>query len=250
MLSPPATAALDPPPSSRSCVPEALALLCGLCVQASAGWSPLHHACSAGLPDRARALLLQGADESALRGPAGREATPLQLARAGREAAEAAAQGEDAVAAVERWRRVERLMERALLPWYPTRQALFPPLLRGLARVLMLVDHRLSRAVAAEEAARGESAPKRLRPDTRTASDSCSSAAFASAAACVSSTWSSLSTPSSSSSASCVSSAAAVSGNAPRELPALPRDLWRLIAGFAVRRCEVEQARALGFAPE
>ena len=84
-----------------------------------------------------------------------------------------------------------------MLPWSPRIQALFPPVLRGQALVLMLVHRRLCALVTPDSPVEGsERASKRRRLTS---------------------------------------------------LPELPRAVWVLIVGFAVRRCEVEAVRALGF---
>ena len=76
------------------------------------GWTSLHHACFAGLPDRVQSLLLEGIDAGALCGPPGREATPVQLARDGLKVALLNCENS---ATVERWRRTENLILQALL---------------------------------------------------------------------------------------------------------------------------------------
>ena len=155
-------------------------------MQVCEGWSPLHHACAGCLSDRVRALLIQGADECAIRGPGA--ASPLALA-------EAAASESASAACAD----VLALMQRAMLPWRPSRQALYPGVLNGQGLHILLVAHRLALCNFRD----GPSAAKRAR------------------------------------------TAHAHSAAVP--LPVLPREVWLLIVGFVVRRCEVGAVRALGF---
>ena len=99
-------------------------------MQVSPGWCPLHHACFAGFVDRARQLLLEGADERMRAGPPERLMTPAQLAQA------ALGTGPHAAS-------MQLLIQRAMLP-FPREQALFPPVLRGQGLVIMLVHRRLA----------------------------------------------------------------------------------------------------------
>ena len=154
-------------------------------VQVSPGWSPLHHACFAGLCTRARELLLLGADERMCSAPPEPSVTPLQLAQQAQDS-------QDQLATP-----IQQLLQRAMLPWSPREQALFPPVLRGQALVLMLVHRRLCLAATLGSPVDGvERVIKRQRLTT---------------------------------------------------LPELPRAVWLLVVGFAVRRCELEVVRALGF---
>jgi ankyrin repeat protein len=87
-------------------------------LKVSTNWSALHHACFANLPLRVVELLIAGADERV----SSESVTPLQLAQ---------------------HVSVQQLLQRAMLPWSPKEQFLFPPIMRRQAMVLMLVHHRL-----------------------------------------------------------------------------------------------------------
>ena len=80
--------------------------------QVSVGWTSLHHACFAGLPDRVQSLLSECIDAGASCGPPGRETTPVQLVRDGLKAA---ILNRDNPNTIERWRCTENLILQALL---------------------------------------------------------------------------------------------------------------------------------------
>lgn len=138
----------------------------------SQDWSRLHHACAANFSYRLKSLLLEGADEREICKVHGVHITPVQLVQHGY-----VSNSTTLVNYIESL----KIISRALIPWSPSTQALYPPAMRGLGFFIMLIDYRL-----------GNQSDMGTR--------------------------------------------------------ILPTDIWILISSFLVRRKDVEETHALGFA--